>query len=603
MEGSEMIALRDYQEAAVASVYEFLRKRSDNPCVVIPTGGGKTPVLARICLDATTAWSGRVLIVSHVKELLEQAVKTLHGIDPVLLSKVGVYSAGLGKREVGYPITVAGIQSVYKKATKLGAFNLIIVDEAHLIPLEGEGMYRQFLAEAKLVNPNVRVIGLTATPYRMKDGQICGEGNILNAICHETGVRELIARKFLCNLKSRAGSIEVDTSALHIRAGEFVQSEIEQLMDTEELVRGAVADILKAVEIEKRKAVLIFAAGVEHGGLIAAELRKTGSEVGEVYAETPSEIRADLVARFRAGALKYLVNMNVLTIGFDAPNVDMIALLRPTNSPGLYYQMVGRGFRIHPDKDYCLVLDYGNNVVRHGPVDLLKPEKKESGTGPAPAKKCPGWKCVCGKINDAAECECGAAFIPPRCNALIHTAYRVCPECGFEFPDPKKKHRINHSGESVLSEPKIEEVEVKSTSYFIHTKKSDLTAKKTLRVSYEVAGFRGDIVSEWVCIEHEGFAQRKAAAWWRARCAGAMPKTVAEAVELANDGALAPTLKIRIDYSEKFPRVISADLGPIPNYVAWQEQAVNEIEEEQARKARFASVKAQFDDPNYQPPF
>lgn len=381
--------LRDYQQEAVQAAYNHLRTRDDNPCIVIPTGGGKTPVLAQICLDATLEWSGRVLILAHVKELLEQAVKTLQGIDERLLTKVGVYSAGLGKRQVGTPITVAGIQSVYKKATKLGRYDLIIVDEAHLIPIEGDGMYRQFLAEAKLVNPSVRVIGLTATPYRMKDGMICAPENILNHICHETGVRELIARGFLCNLKSRAGTREVDTDGLHIRAGEFIQQEMETLMGEDELVKAACADVVDVADKEGRKACLIFAAGVEHGGKVAARIRElTGAEVGEIYGDTAAGERSGLVKRFREGGLRYLVNMNVLTIGFDAPNVDMIALLRPTASPGLYYQMVGRGFRICEGKNFCRVLDYGNNVIRHGPVDTLKPDGKQKGDGgEAPAKK------------------------------------------------------------------------------------------------------------------------------------------------------------------------------------------------------------------------
>ncbi len=541
-----MKTLRDYQKAAVDSVYNHLRTRDDNPCVVIPTGGGKTPVLAQICMDAVN-WSGRVLVLAHVKELLEQSVRHLHDADQTLISKVGVYSAGLGKREIGHPITVAGIQSVYEKATKLGRLDLIIVDEAHLIPIEGEGMYRTFLRDAKLVNPAVRVIGLTATPYRMKEGMICAPENILNHVCHETGVRELIARGYLCNLKSKAGSTHVDTDGLHIRAGEFVQSEIENLMGTEELASAAVADIVRAVEVAGRKAVLIFAASVEHGKLLAQKLVPHGT-VGQVYGDTPSEERAKLVADFREGRLRFLVNMNVLTIGFDAPNVDMICLLRPTASPGLYYQMVGRGFRIHPGKEHCLILDYGNNVLRHGPVDLLKPEKKTSGTdGLPPAKEC------------------------PQCQSLIHAAYRVCPECGFEFPPPEKKHRATHGQEAVLSGDVLtQDLEIEEVFYSVHTKRGDPSAPKTMRVTYKPVGLNADMVSEWVCVAHPDgtFPLRKAHMWWRARSNVVCPRTADEAVELAQDGALAGVSRIKVQYvpGEKFARIVSTELEAIPDY-------------------------------------
>ena len=163
--------LRPYQSEAVAAVYEHLRSRDDNPCVVIPTGGGKTPVIATICRDAVAHWNGRVVILAHVKELLEQAADKLRHIAPDV--PMGIYSAGLKRKDLGYSVTIAGIQSIWKKAADLGPVDLIIVDEAHMVPAEDDGMYRQFITDAKAVNPLVRIIGLTATPYRMKSGSIC----------------------------------------------------------------------------------------------------------------------------------------------------------------------------------------------------------------------------------------------------------------------------------------------------------------------------------------------------------------------------------------------------------------------------------------------
>src|SRR5690606_29829653 len=180
---AEMLALRPYQEGAVAAVYDHLRTRDDNPCAVIPTAGGKTPIMATVCKDAVERWNGRVLILAHVKELLEQTADKLQRVCPEV--EFGVYSAGLKRRDKSHQVIVAGIQSVFRRACELDAFDLVLVDEAHLIPLEGDGMYRQFLADARVVNPNLRIIGFTATPFRMKTGPICTPDGFLNHVCFE----------------------------------------------------------------------------------------------------------------------------------------------------------------------------------------------------------------------------------------------------------------------------------------------------------------------------------------------------------------------------------------------------------------------------------
>jgi DNA repair protein RadD len=533
--------LRPYQEEAVAAVYEHLRTQDDNPCVVIPTAGGKTPVMAAICRDAVGRWEGRVLILAHVKELLEQAVEKLHIMAPDLWMHIGVYSAGLRSRDTEHPIIVAGIQSVYKRAAELDRFDLVLVDEAHMIPPEGDGMYRTFLAEARIVNPNVRLVGLTATPYRMTTGMICGPENLLNEVCYETSVRELIVQGYLCPLRTKAGRQKVDTTGLHIRGGEFVAGEVEALMDDDALVRDACREIVG--HTEDRHSVLIFAAGVAHARHVQRVLEELGQECGCVFGETPSTERAATLERFRNGALKYLVNVNVLTTGFDAPNIDCVAMLRPTNSPGLYYQMVGRSFRLHPGKEDALVLDFGGNILRHGPVDALQIKDRSGAPGEAPAKEC------------------------PECQAVIHAAYAVCPECGYEFPPPEReRHDRRASDAAILSGEVTEtEYEVAERTYRVHTKYgAPEDHPKTMRVDYRVA--LDEWQSEWVCFEHTGYARAKAEAWWRRRSREPVPDTAAEGVALASRGALAETLAVTVRSvsGEKYDQIVAHRLGAIP---------------------------------------
>lgn len=362
-----MLTLRPYQSEAVQAAYRHLREHDDNPCVVIPTAGGKSLVMAAICRDAVGQWNGRVLILAHVKELLEQTVDKLDAVAPEMMLQVGVYSAGLKSRDTEHPVIVAGIQSVYRRACELGAFDLIIVDEAHLIPPDGEGMYRTFLQEARVVNPNVRVIGMTATPFRMTTGHLCGPENILNAVCYEVGIRELIVQGYLCPLISKAGREKVDTDDLHIRAGEFVASEVEDLMDQDALVEAACREIISYNH--DRKSCLVFSSGVDHGVHVAGKLVEMGQHAETVFGDTLDFERSRVIEDFKAGRLKYLVNVNVLSTGFDAPNIDCVAMLRPTLSPGLYYQMVGRGFRLHPGKENCIA--EGQRVLTDcGPVPI-----------------------------------------------------------------------------------------------------------------------------------------------------------------------------------------------------------------------------------------
>jgi DNA repair protein RadD len=535
------ITLRPYQAEAVEAVYDHLRRRDDNPCVVIPTAGGKTPVMASICRDAVSQWNGRVLILAHVKELLEQAVDKLHAMAPDLWNQIGVYSAGLGSRDTDHPIIVAGIQSVYRRANALDSFDIILLDECHMLPPDGEGMYRTFLADAQQVNPNVRLIGLTATPYRMTSGMICAPENLLNHVCYEVGVRELIVQGYLCPLKTKAGRRKVDTSVLHVRGGEFIAGEVEALMDDDSLVRSACREIVD--HTRERHSILIFASGVGHALHVQRVLGEMGHECGFVCGETLPFERAETLRRFKVGDLKYLVNVNVLTTGFDAPNIDCIALLRPTMSPGLYYQMVGRGFRLDPSKADCLVLDFGGNILRHGPVDALQVDDRAGGNGEAPAKEC------------------------PQCQAVIHAAYATCPECGHAFPPPEReKHDHQASTAGILSGEVTEtEYTVTEVYYSVHHKRdAPEDHPRTLRIDYR-CGFN-DYHSEWVCPEHTGYARNKFEAWWRARSNEPFPDSAEEAVELAEAGALAPTLAITVRSvaGEKFDRISDYQLGPIP---------------------------------------
>lgn len=541
--------LRDYQQKSVDAVYSFLETSDGNPCVVIPTGGGKTPVLATICKDVVTRWEGRVLILTHVKELLQQAADKLNTICPEI--NVGVYSAGLKRRDTKGQVIVAGIQSVYKRACELGSFDLILIDEAHLIPPGGEGMYQQFLKETVIVNPMVRIVGLTATPYRLNDGLICGPDNILNEVCYEIGVKELVDQGWLCPLISKGSVHKADTSGLHKRGNEFISGEAEDLMNQDDIVEKACEEIVERTA--GRNKVLIFTCGINHGQHVNHVLyTKYGIEAGFVCGETPNGERNQLIEDFKQGDLKYLTNVNVFTTGFDAPNIDCIVLLRPTLSPGLYYQMIGRGFRLDPSKADCLILDYGGNIERHGPVDEM--EINESGGS--------------GGNGEPLMKEC------PKCQSLCAIQCRECADCGHEFfvEPAAPSHETKASSAGIMTgQHSDREYEVSGTDYSVHRKKGHEEGDATtMRVDYRIGLY--DKKSEWVCFEHEGYARKKAELWWKQRSVDPVPDTTQQAVDRAEAGVLAETksITVRTTAGEKYDKIISYEIGELPDpSIAW----------------------------------
>ena len=529
--------LRQYQQQAVDAVYNYLRRYDDNPCVVIPTAGGKTPILATIVKDAIQQWDGRVMILSHVKELLEQAVDKIHTVYPEC--DIGIYSTGLKRWDTDNKCIVAGIQSAYRNTDGFGKFDLIIVDEAHLIPEKGDGMYRNFLRRMKDHNPELRVIGLTATPYRLTSGPICAPDNVLNKICFEVGVKELLQQGFLCPLRSKASRQEIDASGLHVRAGEFIESEVDKLMNTGDLVAQACSEIISYAR--ERKAVIIFCCSIDHAQNVLAHIRKHDSTAEAVFGDTLPSFRAEILERFKAGKIKFLVNVGVLTTGFDAPNIDCVVLLRPTASPGLYYQMVGRGFRLHPDKKDCLVLDFGGNIERHGPVDSIQVEPKTDREEPL-GKTC------------------------PQCREVVPTAAMLCHVCGHSFIKEKaetEEREIGHDAApakvAILSgEITDTEYAVQSVKYSVHEKRNaEPGAPRTMKIEYRINMLQS--FSEWICPEHGGYVKQKFIRWWRKHAPGCdLPHDAQDAVWLATEGALEwPThITVRTVSGEKYPKII-----------------------------------------------
>ena len=556
-----MAELRYYQSDAVNATYDFLRKKKTNPCIEVSVGGGKSWIAAKIMSDVVSRWGGRVILLCHVKELLEQDLEKLNILDPSV--KTGLYSSGFGRYDTAAPAIVAGIQSVYGKAKLFGHRDICLIDEAHMIQPNDEGMYGRFVDGLREINPKIRFIGLTATPYRLKGGPICKPENLFQEISYSIGLKELIDKGFLSKLVTKSGRKLADLDHLHVRMGEFVAEEAEAAMMDEDVVSGACREIVELTR--ERKSVIVFCTSVAHCKTVASWIeRYSGQECAVVTGDTPSQQRADILTRFKggtvqtdlfgtpAGPLKFVANVECLTTGFDAPNIDCVALMRPTMSPGLLLQMCGRGTRLSPEtgKKDCLILDFANNIQRHGCLDQLRPPGEHAGTGSgALAKTC------------------------PKCQTMMPIQLMTCPDCGYVYPEKEKKSRIEAEAStlSVLSgEVTEEEVSVDETQYQPWTKKgAPKDAPRTVRVTY-FCGFY-QTYSEWLCPEHVGFARRRFEEWWRKFRVSEdvpYPATVDEFLEHDFAGMIRKTksIKVRRVAGERYPQIVGSEPGDAPEH-------------------------------------
>lgn len=550
-----MLTPRWYQAEAEEACWQYLCNSPGNPLIVLPTGAGKSLVIAMLARRAVEQFGGRVIILAHRQELLVQNAEKVKLLMPGF--DIGVYSAGLGQRDTDQDIILAGIQSVSKRAHEFGNRHLVITDEAHLIPADGDGQYQTFFKGLKKFCPNLRAPGLTATPFRTSEGSICRPGAPFQAVCYSAPISRLIAEGFLSNLTTVPAVGSVDTSKLHVRAGEFVDSEVNALFDTEAKVSAACIEIV--MKTTGRKSTLIFCPGVHHAECVQKKIEElTGEECGIVTAKTSKMERAAYLQRFRDGVIKRLVNIDVLTTGFDAPCIDAIAVLRATMSPGLFAQICGRGLRTSPGKFDCLILDFGENIKRHGPLDsdtygALKDggRGKGDGTGEAPTKVCPSCEEPC--PISARECE-----------------------CGWIFPAPEvAKHGTNPDGSAILEKDVIpDRWIVEEVMMSRHIKRGDAQAPNTLRVDYRcqpaegpTGGMTSKVISEWVCLEHEGYALSKAKLWWSAR-SNSPVDGIDDAISLWKRGAVATPFAITTRPDGKFTKIVSVELDPKPE--TWQ---------------------------------
>ncbi|MBW3197253.1 DEAD/DEAH box helicase [Marinobacter nauticus] len=365
--------LRPYQQEAVDATLNHFRKSDESAVIVLPTGAGKSLVIAELARLARR----KILVLTHVKELVEQnhAKYQSYGLSG------GIFAAGLKRKENHHQVTFASVQSVAANLDQFrDEYSLVIIDECHRVSGEETSQYQRIIELLRQQNDSLKVLGLTATPYRLAMGWIYRyhyrgfvrgsddeQDKPFRHCIYELPLSYMINRGYLTRPELvNAAVAQYDFSALtQDRFGEYAEKDVNQLLSKHQRVTRAIIEQVMEMAAE-RQGVMIFAATVQHAQEIAGYLPE--QETALVTGATDLRDRDQLIQRFKQRQLKYLVNVSVLTTGFDAPHVDLIAILRPTQSVSLYQQIVGRGLRLDEGKRDCLVIDYaGNHVNLHHP--------------------------------------------------------------------------------------------------------------------------------------------------------------------------------------------------------------------------------------------
>jgi DNA repair protein RadD len=550
-----VISLRYYQEDAVSAMFQYFEGNGGNPLWVLPTAAGKSVVISEFVRRAIEMYPGtRVLVLSHVAELLVQNHAKLMSLWPDAPS--GLYSAGLKRRDINAQVLFAGIQSIHKHAYKLQSPppDIIIIDEAHLVSPNDSTTYRKFITDLKQINPWLKIIGATATHYRLDSGWLHqGDRAMFTDIAYEISVSELIEKGYLSPLISKGTATRFDLRGVGTRGGDYVEGQLSAAVDKEEVTQAAVAEIVSFGQ--DRRCWLVFCTGVAHAYNVRDEIRKHGFTCETITGETPAAERNQILSDYRAGKIRAITNANCLTTGVDVPAIDLIAFMRPTKSTSLYIQMAGRGCRLADNKDNCLCLDFADVVATHGPIDRVRVKEVNEGKGgDAPTKTC------------------------EVCETICHASVRECPDCGFKFPEPKTKLNEVASVLPIMSTeppPPPEWVNVTGVSY-----RCGLTFHR-----------------EWVCLQHTGFARSKAVTWWRARIPDTDPRGLPDDncyshrfVPPEGDGAIGFALDTA-EYLKRPSRILVKQGGKYPEIVGYDFTEARNDEVTEARIHDFTKAR------------
>lgn len=443
-----MITLRSYQQESIQAVNKEF-ETSKTALLVLPTGAGKTVCfISYIEQELKKNPSTKFLILVNKLRLLKQALKNIKSMLPEV--SVKIYCASMGFKDLSGTVTIATIQSIFKVK---GSFDIIIADEVHNIN-QLEGQYKEFLD-----NNDCKLLAVTATPFR-QDGYIYGKGKLFKRICYQKSLVWAIENKFLVPPRIKYTDQQYDTSSLRVTAGEFNLGDIEKLTSDAMKLTKQIDDALP--KLQGRSKIVWACSSIRHAEDVKRELESRGELVSICHSKQSEDEFEDNFYSFDNRTARHLTFVSIISEGIDIPKIDAVILMRPTRSPVLMIQTIGRGLRTYEGKKNLIVLDYGQVIENCGPIDnpIIKDKKNKKAPKPINMKFCP--KCYEYVVSNARECPC----------------------CLYNFASEIERNYLKNltdraSEASVLSIPK--EISINKVRFKIHKSKA---GNECLKITY-----------------------------------------------------------------------------------------------------------------------
>jgi DNA repair protein RadD len=543
-------------EAAIWRYYAT--NREGNGIVGMPTGTGKAFSIAYFMQNALRSYPNqKFLNATHVKELVDQNYKELLNIWPE--APAGVYSAGLKRKDTRQNIIFCGIASIYKNIKAFGRVDILIVDECHLISPRDTSMYMKVIAALKEVNPYLRVMGFTATPWREGQGHLTeGDGIFSDMIIDLTDMNSFnrfIKEGYLVPPVSKPTKTILDVDGVRLVGGDFNEKDLQLAVNKDKITFAALQETLQYAH--NRRSWIVFASGLEHCEKIREMLTYLGVSCRVVHSKMSDGERDENIRAWKNYEFTAIINMGILTTGVNHPGLDLIVMLRPTMSSKLWVQMLGRGTRplyvkegydlttvygrlasiaASPKQD-CLVMDFAGNIKRCGPInDPLIPRKKGASKGEAPVKICD----ACGMYNHISARFCGGE------------PYRTVMGCGAEFTFQVKIQQKASTQEVMRTDaPEIEIYRVEQISCQVNKGRGG--KPDSVRITYYHSFSKK--VMHFLMINHGPALRDKALKWWKKRTNLPMPNSVEEAVRMIDSFPVPTHIRVWAN-AHPFPQVM-----------------------------------------------